>query len=146
MTESSKKEDPKVQKGSELQCVLYIYHSTQFNEFLVKTLIDLGNNINMIQASSKRKLSLCICQTNINAKKIDGSRRKTYKMVIALFQVDDKDRKTSFFETAFLLADISMDVVFEMFFLIQNNIKINFYNQKLKQRLYIAGRVFFTTH
>lgn len=43
----------------------------------------------------------------MDAGKIDDSRLKTYRIVIALFWVDDKDKKFYFFEEILLLADIS---------------------------------------
>lgn len=40
--------------------------------------------------------------------------------------MDSKDKKFWFFEKTFLLADMSMNVAFEMFFFILNNIEVNF--------------------
>lgn len=42
--------------------------------------------------------------------------------------MDNKDRKSQFFEKAFLLADISIDATFRMFFLTLSNAKVNFTN------------------
>lgn len=53
-------------------------------------------------------------------------------MIITSFLVDNKDMKSQIFEKTFLLADISINVVFEIFFFILYNIKIDFNNQKLK--------------
>lgn len=63
-------------------------------------------------------------------------------MIIALFEMHDKDKKFCFFEKTSLLADISIGVAFEMFFLTLNNVKFNFNNEKLKWRFYIAAKVF----
>lgn len=49
-------------------------------------------------------------------------------MVIVSFQMDDKDKKSRFFEKTFLVADINMDVAFRMSFFTLNNIKVNFNN------------------
>lgn len=46
-------------------------------------------------------------------------------MIIASFQVDDKDGKSCFFQETFLLADVSMDVAFEILFFILSNVKVN---------------------
>lgn len=59
--------------------------------------------------------------------------------------VEDKDKKSRFLEETFLLADISMDVAFGIFFLIFSNIEINFTEQELKERLYTTVEVFPTT-
>lgn len=46
--------------------------------------------------------------------------------------MDDKDEKSCFFEETFLLADIGMDIIFGMSFLILGNIEINFNNCVLR--------------
>lgn len=61
-------------------------------------------------------------------------------MIITLFQVNDKEKKSRFFEITFLLAGISMGIAFEIFFLTLSNIEVNLNNQELKQRLYIADK------
>lgn len=45
--------------------------------------------------------------------------------------MEDKDRRSHFFEEIFLLADISMDVTFGMSFFTLSNVEINFTDQKL---------------
>lgn len=57
-------------------------------------------------------------------------------MIIALFQVNDKDVKFCFFEKTLLLADISMDIAFEMLFSTLNNIKVKINTWELRYRLY----------
>lgn len=49
-----------------------------------------------------------------------------FRIVIVLFQVDNKDERSHFFEKTFLLTDISMVVVFEILFLTLSNVKVNF--------------------
>lgn len=46
--------------------------------------------------------------------------------------MDNKDKKFCFFEEIFLLADISMDISFEMPFLSLSNFEINFNNWELR--------------
>lgn len=60
--------------------------------------------------------------------KSDYGRLKAFDMVIATLLVDGKDRKSRFFEKTFLLADISMVVIFKIFFFILNNVKVNYIN------------------
>lgn len=81
-----------------------------------------------MQPTFAEKLVLRICQTNVDAQKIDGSRLETYGMIIALVQVDDKDGKSHFFEKTLLLADISMDITFRIRFFMLNNVKVTFNN------------------
>ena len=91
------------------------------------------------------KLGLKIRPTNIGAQKIDGSTLETFKMVLASFQVEDMFGKTRFFQTIFLLADLSIEVVLEMPFLIFNNADIKFAQKKLTWRFYIAAEALLTT-
>lgn len=47
-------------------------------------------------------------------------------MVISTFFVSNKDNRKRFFEESFLLADVQLDIVFKMFFLVMNNADIDF--------------------
>ena len=70
------------------------------------------------------RLGLRVYRTNIRAQKIDGSTLKTFEMVLASFQVEDKLRKIRFFQETFLLADISTGVVLGMPFLTLSNANV----------------------
>lgn len=65
-------------------------------------------------------------------------------MVITSFLVNDKDEKFCFFEETFLLADIGIDVAFEIFFLTLSIIKVNFNNWELKWKLYTTAKILLT--
>lgn len=65
---------------------------------------------------------------NLSAQKIDGSRFETFRMVIALFQLDDKDGKSRYFGEIFLAANISINVAFGILFLILSIVEVNFNN------------------
>lgn len=78
------------------------------------------------------RLSFHICKTNVGAKKIDGSKLETYEIVITSFQVDDNDKKFCVFEDTVLLANIGLNVTFEISFLTLKNIKVSFNNGELK--------------
>lgn len=52
----------------------------------------------------------------MGAQKIDNSRLNTYGREIALFQIDDKEKKSRFFKKTFSSADMNMNIVFGMFF------------------------------
>lgn len=43
-----------------------------------------------------------------------------------LFLVDDKNKKSYFFEKTYIFANKSINVIFEIFFLILSNIEVNF--------------------
>lgn len=66
-------------------------------------------------------------------------------MIVVLFQIDDKESKSCFFEKTFLLADMSIYITFEIFVPILSNFEFNFNNSELISRLYIAVETLFTT-
>lgn len=66
-------------------------------------------------------------------------------MVILYLLMDDKDKKSCFFEKTFLLAKISMDVALRMSFLTLNNVEVNFIILEYNSRLYTIAEVFLTT-
>ena len=72
----------------------------------------------MIQLGLKMQI------TSVDTQKIDGSLLKTYSIIIAAFQVFDKLGSFCFFQETFLLVEISMKVVFGIFFLIFSNADI----------------------
>lgn len=80
----------------------------------------------------QKKPDLHIYRTGMYSQKIDSSRLEAYKMVIALFQVNDQDKKDCLFKKKFLLTDISMNIAFRLFFLILSNIEVNFNNREIK--------------
>lgn len=52
-------------------------------------------------------------------------------MVIALFEVDNKQGKFCFFGKTYLPVNIGMDIIFKILFLILSNVEINFFNWEL---------------
>lgn len=73
-----------------------------------------------------KKIRLFIQRTDVSAYQINGSALATFGMVIVVFSVNDKNRKVRFFEKNFLLANVSLDVVFRISFLILNNTDFRF--------------------
>ena len=52
-------------------------------------------------------------------------------MFIAIFLMEDKDKKFQFFEKIFLLANFSMNIILEIVFYILSNIIVNFLDWNL---------------
>ena len=71
------------------------------------------------------KLGLKTRKTNVRAQKIDGSALKTFGMVIADFQVEDKGGRPRFFQETFLVADTQFVVVLGMPFLKISNVDVS---------------------
>lgn len=72
-----------------LQRVLYIQYLVLFCQVLVQAFIDLGNEVNTIKPSFAKKLGLHIIKTEVGTQKIDGSRLKTFEMIITFFSIDN---------------------------------------------------------
>ena len=66
-------------------------------------------------------------------------------MVISTFSVLDKDDRERFFEESFLLADVKLERVFQIFFLTMSNTDVDFQAWNLQWRSYTTGDVFSTT-
>ena len=79
----------------------------------------------------QKKLCLAIQFINFSAQKIDGITFKTYGIVIMAFSVIDQANKIKLFEKIFLVANVSSDVVFGMFFLILSGANIDFLKKEL---------------
>lgn len=66
-------------------------------------------------------------------------------IVVLVFLIIDQDNKISFFEKLFLIANVSLKIVFKMFFFILNSVDVDFLKQKLRQKIYIIKKIFSTT-
>ena len=91
------------------------------------------------------RLGLRARHTNVGAQKIDGSTLQTFGMVLANFRMEDKLGRTRFFQETFLLADISVEVVLGMPFLILSNTNVQFVEKELTWRSYTTAKALPTT-
>ena len=89
------KEAPKVI----LDWVSCIHYPVQFrkDKETIQALINSGNKFNAMTPAYAKKLGLQTWRTDVGAWKIDGSSLDTFGMVIAGFQVLDKEGETRFF-------------------------------------------------
>ena len=111
-----------------LDWMLCIHYPIWFkkSKVQVQALIDSGSKVNAMTLGYASKLGLKICLTNVGAQKIDGSTLKMFGMVLASFQVENTLGRVRFFQETFLLADLSIEVVLRMAFLILSNADIKF--------------------
>ena len=77
-------------------------------------------------------LGLTAQKTYISTQKIDGFILVTYEIVIIGFSIKYKLEIVWFFEETFLLANNSIEVILEMFFLIFSNANIRFAKKELE--------------
>ena len=66
-------------------------------------------------------------------------------MVVAAFLVEDKANRVRFFEETFLMANVSLKIVFGMLFLTLSGANVNFSGQDLRWKTYTTKEVLPTT-
>ena len=91
--------------GKEAQKVIldrvpYIHYLVQFQKdkrATIRALIDSDSKVNAMTPAYSKQLGFQIQKTDVKAQKIDGSLLRTFEMVIAGFQVEDKLGRARFF-------------------------------------------------
>ena len=89
-------------------------------------MLDSGSKVNAMSPAYVERLGLKTRKTNVGAQKIDGSALEIFGMVIADFQMEDKDGRPRFFQETFLVADTKFEVVLGMPFLKISNVDVTF--------------------
>lgn len=130
-----------------LECILYIYYLVHFQEDQVniKTLIYSDSEINIMYLAYIKKIELSIQNIDIGVQKINSSALAIFDMMIAAFLINNKDKKIQFFKEIFLLANVSLDIIFEMFFFTLSNANVKFLKQKILLQAYIMAKTLHTT-
>ena len=113
-----------------LECVFCIYYRVQFRKNMDKTqvhaLINSRSEVNIIHLSFAKQLGLLIRPIDVGVQKIDGTMLDTHRMVVAAFSVVDKANQVRFLKETFLVANVSLEVVFGMLFFTLSNANVNF--------------------
>ena len=112
-------------------CIHYPVQLQKNKKATIWALIDLNSKVNTMTLIYAKQLCLQVQKTDVGDQKIDGSLLRTFKMVIAGFQVEDKLGRAQLFQKSFLLAETSMEVVLGMIFLTFSSIDIQFAEKKL---------------
>ena len=89
-------------------------------------LVDLGSEVNAMYPSFTKQVGFSIRPKDVRAQKIDGIMLDTHGMVVAPFSVVDKANQIRFFEDAFLVANVSLEVVLGMPFLTLSGADVDF--------------------
>ena len=112
-------------KETTLKRVPYIWYPVQFHrknnknkDKNVWALIDSDSKVNAMYHAYTTKLGFCVGKINVGAQKIDRSYLYIFGIVIADCLVNDKLRRVQFFQETFLLANIDLEVVLGVAFLI----------------------------
>lgn len=122
----------------------YIWYPMIFKN-QTEALLNLRSEINAMSQVFAQQLSLKIRKTSIEMQKIDSTTLETYRMVVFILFVLDKDSIERFFKESFKLVDVQPNIVLGMLFLTMSNIDINFQMQDLQSRSYITGDIFLIT-
>ena len=128
-----------------VSCIHYLVQFKGTNKTQVQALINSGNEVNSIQPIFVKELGLPIRPADIGAQKIDGITLDTYGMVVVAFSMTDKANRVRFFEETFLVANISLEVVFEMLFLTLSGADVDFLDRELRWKTYITEKALPTT-
>lgn len=132
MTGIGKKAVAKAQIWSEVKLIICIYYFASFGWLFVEALINSSTKVITLYMSFSKKLSVYISETNMNSQKLYSSRLETYEIIIILFQLNIKDEKFYCFEKTILLIDISIKVLFKIFFTSFHDIIVKFNGRKRK--------------
>ena len=108
-------------------------------------LFDSSSKVNAVHPAFTKELGLPIRPTDVGAQKIDGTTLNTYEMVVAAFSLKNKANQVRFFEKTFLLANISLKVVFGMPLFTLSRVNIDFLRRELQWRTYTTKKAFLTT-
>ena len=103
-----------------------IHYPVRFQEKQVRALLNSDREVNTMNPDYTWKLGFKIRKTNVGAQKIDGSALKTFGIIIANFQVEDKASRPRFFQKTFLMADTKFEVILGMSFLKISNTDMSF--------------------
>lgn len=107
-----------------LDKVSSIHYLVYFKKNKIRALINSCSKVNIKILVYAAQLTLKAQKTNVSAQKIDGSILQRFEMVLRSFWVKDKSEKAHFFQEIFLLADTSVEMFFEIFFLTFSNVDI----------------------
>ena len=94
-------------------------------------LFDSGSKVNAIYSTFTGELKLSIRPTDIKTQKIDGTTLDTFGIIVIVFLVTNKANWVKFFEKTFLLANVSLEIVFGMSFLTLSGADIDFLGREL---------------
>ena len=111
----------------------------------ILALFDSGCKVHVIYLTFAKELDLSIRPIDVEAQKINGTMLDTFGMVISAFSVMNKANQVKFFEKTFLVANVSLEIVLEILFLILSGANVNFYGRKLWWRTYTTKKALLTT-
>lgn len=116
-----------------ISCIYYLVRFKK-DQVETQTLIDSSSEVNAITWSYATMLGLKIHSTF-----------KTFGIVLATFQVENKLKKARFFLETFLKANTHVNIILEMPFFTLSNIDVGFNDWELTWRSYTLAKVLLIT-
>ena len=95
VTEASKKAQKMIL--DQMPCISYPVQFRKNKRATIWALIDSGSKVNVMTPGYAKQLGLHVQKTDVKTQKMDGSLLRTFRMVIANFQVKDKLGRARFF-------------------------------------------------
>ena len=92
----------------------------------MSALCDLGSKVNAIYPIFVKELSFSIRPTDVKAQKIDSTMLDMFGIIVVAFSLINKANQVKFFKETFLVANISLEVVFRMFFYTLSGTDVDF--------------------
>ena len=142
--EEGEKSKSKYSSLIQVSCIRYHIYFWK-KSVSVSALFVWDSKINAIYLAFAWELQLPIRLTNAGAQKIDGTMLDTFGMVVTAFSMTDKANRVRFLKETFLVANVSLEVVFEMLFLILSSSYVDFLGWKLGWRIYTIKETLPTT-
>ena len=124
--ETNKTGDKNENLGINFARVSYIQYPIIFQKQFILALFNSWSEVNTIYLTFAKKQGLSIRPIDVGVQKIDGIMLDTYEMVVAFLLMMDKVNWVKIFEKTFLVTNISLKVVFGIFFLNLSNTDVNF--------------------
>ena len=140
--DGKKSEGEYLENLARVPCICY---PINFRKKSVSALLDLGSKVNAVHPAFAKELGLPIRLTDVGAQKIASIILDTFGIVVVAFLVANKANRVKFFEETFLVANVSPEVVFGMFFLTLSNADIDFLDRELRWRTYTTEKTLPTT-
>ena len=124
---------PVTDDGKEVIKVPCIHYLVEFQECQeqIRTLLNNGSEVNVMSLAYVEKLGIKIRKINVGVEKNDSSTLKAFGIVIADFQVEDKDSKPKFFQKTFFVANTKFEVILKMLFVKLSNADMSFNKRTL---------------
>ena len=108
----------------------------------MQVLIDSRSEVNAIHPSFATQLGLPIRPIDMREQKNDDIIQDTHRRVVAIFSMVNKVSRVRFFEKIFLVANVSLNVVFGIFFLTLSGVDVDFSGRELWWKTYITKEAF----